>query len=141
MEGTGAVFRYGMNRSQCQGMSIYFSLTYTLKAPQILHHNVIHFGEVKYYFLKMFGDESRAFALVSLYSPPNEHILQMTHHTLLVCRYRGDTALMVVGIELILSVVAMAPFPFLIDGQDEQYFMIEQSGLDVIEADALEDNE
>ena len=78
--------------------SIYFSLTDTLKIPQILHHDVIHFGEVKYYFLKTFGGESRAFALISLYSPPNEHILQKTHHTLLVCRYRGDTALMVVGI-------------------------------------------
>ena len=77
--------------------------------------------------------------LVSLYSPPNEHILQKTHHTLLVCRYQGDTALMVVGIESILSVVAMAPFPFLIDGQDEQYFMIEQAGLDVVKADVLED--
>jgi len=46
---------------------------------------------------------------------------------------------MVVGIESILSVVAMAPFPFLIDGQDEQCFMIEQAELDVIEADVLED--
>ena len=121
--------------------STYFSLTYTLKAPQILHHDVVHFGEVKYYFLKTFGNESQAFALVSLYSPPNEYILRMTHHTLLVCRYRGDIALIVVAIESILSVVAMAPFRFLVDGQDEQYFMIEQPGLDVIEADTLEDNE
>ena len=47
---------------------------------------------------------------------------------------------MVVGVDSILSVVAMAPFPFHVDGQDEQYFMIEQPGMDVIEADVLEDN-
>ena len=88
----------------------------------------------------MFGNELRAFALVSLYSPPNEYILHSTHHTLLVCRYRGD-ALMVFSVESILSVVAMAPFPFLVNGQDEQYFLIEQPGMDVVEADALEDNE
>ena len=38
--------------------SIYFSLTDTLKIPQILHHDVIHFSKVKYYFLKTFGGES-----------------------------------------------------------------------------------
>lgn len=112
-----------------------------LTALQILHQDVIYFGEVKYYFLEKFGNESRAFALVSFYSPPNEYILQRTFHTLLVCRYRGDQALVVVDIESILSVVAMAPFPFLVDGQDEQYFMIEQPGVDVIEADTLEDDQ
>jgi len=48
---------------------------------------------------------------------------------------------MVFSVESILSVVAMAPFPFLVNGQDEQYFLIEQPGMDVVEADALEDNE
>jgi hypothetical protein len=116
-------------------------LTYRLKASQILHHDAIHFGEVKYYFTKMFGDELRAFALVSLYSPPDENLLQRTHHTLLVCRYRGDLSFVVVAVESILSVVAMAPFPFTVDGQDGQYFVIEQPGLDVVEADDLEDDE
>jgi hypothetical protein len=44
-------------------------------------------------------------------------------------------------VKSILSVVAMIPFPFLIDGHGEQYFMVEQIGLDVIEVDNLEDNE
>lgn len=108
---------------------------------QIFHQNVIHFAEVKFYFVKTFGGEPQAFALVSLYSPPNEHILHITNNTLVVCRYRGEGALVVIDVRDILSVVAMIPFPFILDGCDSQYFMVEKIGLDVIEADALDDNE
>jgi len=48
---------------------------------------------------------------------------------------------MVVDAKSILSVVAMIPFPFLINGHNDQYFMVEKVGLDVIEADDLEDDE
>jgi hypothetical protein len=108
---------------------------------KILHQDAVYVGEVKYYFLKIFGDEQQAFALVSLFSPPNEHILKSTQTTLPVCRYYGESALMVINVKSILSVVAMIPFPFLIDGHGEQYFMVEQIGLDVIEVDSLEDTE
>jgi hypothetical protein len=50
-------------------------------------------------------------------------------------------ALMVIDIKSSLSVVAMVPFPFLLDGQGNQYFMVEMFGLDVIEANDLEDGE
>ena len=109
--------------------------------PQISYQHAIYFGEVKFYFFKTFGDDLRAFALVSLYSPPNEYLLQQTHATLTVCRYHGDRALIVTDVKSILSVVAMVPFPFSLDGHGDQYFMIEKIGLDVIEADDLEDNE
>ena len=89
----------------------------------------------------MFGDESRAFALVSLYAPPNEHLLQITCDTLAVCMHQGEAGLVVIEADSILSVVAMPPFPFIIDGRGDQYFTIEQFGLDVMEADDLEDNE
>lgn len=112
-----------------------------LKVPQILHHDVIRFAEVKYYFTKTLGDELRAFALVSLYSPPNEFILRMSHTTLVVCRYQGEEVLRVVDVNSILSVVAMVPFDFLIDNYNDQYFMIEQVGLDVVDADVPEDDE
>ena len=114
---------------------------YPLNVPQILHHGVIYFAEVKFYFIQMIGDERQAFALISLYSPPNEYLLQTTDGTLVVCRYRGEGALIVVSVKSILSVIAMALFPFLIDGHGEQYFMIEKAGLDVIEADTLEDSD
>jgi len=89
----------------------------------------------------MFGDALRAFALVSLYSPPDEYLLRCSYTTLVVCMYRGEGALMVVDAKSILSVVAMVPFPFLLNGRGDQYFMIEKVGLDVIEADNLEDDE
>lgn len=48
---------------------------------------------------------------------------------------------MVIDVESISSVVAMAPFPFIVDGHGDQYFLIEQAGLDVVDADPIEDNE
>lgn len=48
---------------------------------------------------------------------------------------------MVIDVESILSIVVMALFPFRVDGHGDQYFLIEQVGLDVIEADPAEDDE
>ena len=110
-----------------------------LKTRQLLHHNVIHFAEVQFYFTKTFGDESRALALVSLYSPPDNYLLQLSSDTLVVCRYQGEEALIVIDVKSILSVVAMVPFPFTLGGRDNQYFMIEKIGLDVIEVDPFDD--
>jgi len=76
-----------------------------------------------------------------MYSPPSEHLLRLSENTLIVCRYRGDAALVVIDVKSILSVVAMIPFPFTIDGDGDQYFMIEHVGLDVVDVDAEEDSE
>jgi hypothetical protein len=54
---------------------------------------------------------------------------------LLVCRYRDERALVVIDAKCILSVVAMVPFQYLVDGLDIQYFMIEKIGLDVVDVD------
>ena len=89
----------------------------------------------------MFGDELQAFGLVSLYLPPNKHLRQITHDTLVVCEFQGEGALVVIDIKSILAIIAMVPFPFLIDGRGDQYFMIEQVGLDVVDGDDIEDNE
>ena len=61
--------------------------------------------------------------------------------TLAVCRYQGEEVLVVIDIKSILSVVAMIPFNFLIDNRSDQYFMIEQVGLDIVKADDPEDIE
>ena len=106
-----------------------------LKILQILHDDAIHFAEVKFYFTKTFGDETRAFALVSPYSPPEEYLLQTSHSTLVVCRHQAEETLWVVDVKSILLVVAMVPFPFLVNGHNSYYYMIEKVGLDVIETD------
>jgi hypothetical protein len=112
-----------------------------LITPQILHHGAVYVGEAYFYFFVKYGDEVQGLALLSLYSPPNEHLLQHSHTTLVVCKYRGDRALIVVDIKSILSVVAMVPFPFLIDCEGGQFFMIEKIGLDVAESGDIGDDE
>ena len=105
---------------------------------QILHEGAVHFAEVRFYFIKTIRDTARAFAIVSIYSPPDEYILQHTRATLIVCGYRGEEILTVIEVTSIISVVAMVPFPFLVGGHGDQYFVVEQIGLDVIE---VEDDE
>lgn len=102
---------------------------------KIIHQNEIRFAEVKFFFLKSFGDASEALAVVSLYSPPDKYLLQSSYDTLCVCRYEGEDSLVVISAKSIISVVAMVPFPFTVGGHNNQYFMIEQIGLDVVEAD------
>ena len=91
--------------------------------------------------MKTFGNTSEALAVVSLYSPPNEYLLRLTHDTLCVCEYQGEGAVVVVSITSILSVVAMVPFPFLIEGRSNQFFMIEKIGLDVAGTDSTVDTD
>ena len=83
----------------------------------------------------------RALALVSLYSPPDEYLLQLSNNTLVVCRHQGERTLVVIDAKSILSVVAMVPFPFMVGGQGDQYYMIEKIGLDVIDTDNSDDDE
>jgi len=48
--------------------------------------------------------------------------------------------MVVINVKEILSVIAMVPFPFTIRGRGNQYFMIEQIGLDVVEVDTTVDD-
>ena len=51
----------------------------------------------------------------------------------------GEETLIVIEVKYILSVVAMVPFRYTVDGLDNYYFMIESIGLDVVDVDAQED--
>ena len=91
--------------------------------------------------MKTLGGEARGFALVSLYSPPISYLLNHTYSTLIVCRYQGEVTLEVIDAKSILSVVAMVPFRYAVDGLNNYFFMIEKIGLDVIEVDTQGDSE
>ena len=52
-----------------------------------------------------------------------------------MCGYQGEEGTAVIDVKSILSVVAMVPFPFVVGGRSNQYFMIEQIGLDIVETD------
>lgn len=79
-------------------------------------------------------------ATVSLYTAPDPGMLQESHNTLLVCRYEGDAALVVVDAKSILSVVAMPPLPLTIaeissntDGKfDNLFYVCDKPGLETM---------
>ena len=127
--------RYG------SGFILKFNRQILNTAPQILHHGLVNFAQVRFYFTEVLQEEMRAFALVSLYSPANDHLLGYSNGTLIVCRYQGEEALVVIDVKCILSVVAMVPLQCVINGLDDYYFVIEKIGLDVVDeyTDAEED--
>jgi hypothetical protein len=47
----------------------------------------------------------------------------------------------VINVKSILSVVAMVPFRYAVDGLNNYYFMIEKIGLDVVEVDSQDNDE
>ena len=87
----------------------------------------------------MFRGVSKVLAVVSLYSLPDEYLLQLMWDTLYVCGHPGEDAVVVIDVKSILSVIAIVPFPFVIRDHSNQYFMIEQVGLDVVETDVAVD--
>lgn len=79
------------------------------------------------------GSNEKTLALVSIYSPPNQALLDASFNTLWSCTYQGDAGLKVVDVKTISSVVAMIPhnahnFPGDIVGH---FFVVEKPGLDV----------
>ena len=89
----------------------------------------------------MFEGEIQVFALVALYSPPNQYPLRYSHGTLIACRYQGEETPVVVDVKSIVSVVAMVSFQYNIDGLDNYYFVIEKIGLEVVDVDTQEDEQ
>ena len=70
-------------------------------------------------------------ALVSLYGPPDQWLLEQSHHSLWSCKPQG---LAVVDVKSILSVVAMIPHSPSIPGNaqvEERFFVVEKIGLEV----------
>ena len=72
------------------------------------------------------------FALVSLFSPLNKFLLNNSRGTLIVCNHQSEGTLIVINVKLIL---AMVLFHYAIDSLDNNYFMIEKIGLDVVDID------
>ncbi|KII83655.1 hypothetical protein PLICRDRAFT_32845 [Plicaturopsis crispa FD-325 SS-3] len=101
-------------------------------------HGALRFGEVQFYMCLPVacGNRStntRTVALISLYSTPDTGLLAQSFNTLYSCQHQGDTALVVVDVQSIVSVVAMVPHrPVLQSGRvEDRYFVAEKPGLDV----------
>jgi hypothetical protein len=100
----------------------------------------LEYAEVEYYFIAKMIDamgvmQSRPLALVSLYSPPNLELLEMSERTLWACEYQGERAFRVVDTTCILAVVGMVPF----SAFPGQVFVAEKLGLDVDDLGGFEE--
>jgi len=71
----------------------------------------VQVADVEYFFRLRFGDVVHSLALLSMFSPPDQAILEESHHTVYLCRYAigGAAALTVVDVNSIKSVVSMVP--------------------------------
>ncbi|KAK0193264.1 hypothetical protein F5146DRAFT_1101393 [Armillaria mellea] len=96
------------------------------------------FTEVQYYFcLRFSATEVYYLAMVSIYSPPNLALLEKSFCTVYVCQYEAETALQVLGVKDIQSVVAMVPNFKIISNNtinilEKGQFLVEKPGLELV---------
>lgn len=85
---------------------------------------------MQFYFLVESDAEEEldAYALVSLYGPPDAHMLEDSYHTLWACAYSGDNNLEVIPVSAILSLVSMQPLPSKAGDSENQWFVVENRG-------------
>ena len=77
-------------------------------------------------------------SLGSLYSPVDEHRIKRTHGALIVCRYGGESTLVVIRAKDILSAVALVPHKQQ-DGGNPQVYLVEKFGFGVVDTGDIED--
>ncbi|KAF9786834.1 hypothetical protein BJ322DRAFT_1106936 [Thelephora terrestris] len=90
------------------------------------------FGEVQFFF----HHQTKGFAVVSIFSDPNNELLESSFQALHVCKYQGNQALQVIQVDAIHSVVAMIPFDPSPESDSisqigQRHFMVEKFGLDM----------
>ena len=105
----------------------------------------LEFGEVQFYFKILVHNEERGLVLLSLYTRPDNTLLQMCSNTVYSCQHRGDEGLIVVEVKAITAVVAIIPhkicLPTAPDANkpieeralEDRHFVVEKPGLDVAE--------
>ncbi|KAI0372483.1 hypothetical protein BV20DRAFT_939965 [Pilatotrama ljubarskyi] len=98
------------------------------------------FAEVQYFFRYTLNGVKRAFAMVSMFSPPDRAILTESVGALLACMYQGDASRAVIPITDIMSVIAMVPLPLSPHEtalpsaeqlKENRFFVVEKLGLEV----------
>lgn len=99
------------------------------------------FAEVQFYFFDKDDDEQGdklAYAIVSLYGPPNEEMLNESSHTLWASEYKGQGNLRCLPVAAIISVISMQPLPRRPEDPENLWFVVEKSGLDDVELSGYE---
>jgi hypothetical protein len=72
------------------------------------------------------------YALVSMWSKPEQQLLGQLHGTLYVCSYMGTGGLHVIDIESIVSVVALTPIKLSDEDKSAWFLVVEKPGLDAL---------
>ena len=93
----------------------------------------IAFGEVQFYFIFKDDDQDEnpiVYAIISVYSPPDEAMLEDSYHALYACSYLGQENIVCAPITSIISVVSMQPLPRLDGDPENLWFVVEKSGLE-----------
>jgi hypothetical protein len=87
------------------------------------------YAEVEFYFLiEDDNNDLSAHALVSVYGPPDQDLLEDSYHTLHAFSQHAE--LMIVAVTSIISVVSMQPLPEFANQEEPRYFVVEKSGID-----------
>ena len=113
--------------------TFYYHLNRSLIYFQILLDDEIHLAEVYFFIHLTHEGHDLALTLVLLYSAPHPKLLEVSHNTLWLCEYQGDSSLKFINVKSIQSVVAMIPHTPMIEGQQagEHFFLVEKPGFDV----------
>jgi hypothetical protein len=90
-----------------------------------------HIGEVQFFFRSDHSGAERAYALVSVWSEPDQDLLQESINTVYLCAYTGQADLRVIDAKVITSVVAMVPMTPRNGDQSSQFFLLEKPGLEI----------
>jgi hypothetical protein len=108
-------------------------------------NNHSKFAEVQYFFRLRFAEEIHNLAVVSVFSPPDQELLNCSFQTVYACHYRGDNILKAIDVKTIESVVSMIPyFRITTEGAivvpDTEHFLVEKLSM-AITALLGEDND
>jgi hypothetical protein len=66
-------------------------------------------AEVEYFFRLRFGNAVYSLTLVSVFSHPDQEVLELSNHAAYICHHDGTDALTVVDVKAITAVVSMVP--------------------------------
>jgi hypothetical protein len=66
-------------------------------------------ANVEYFFQLQFGEMVYSLALVSIFSPLDLNILELSHHVAYICHHGGIGALTVIDVKTITAVISMVP--------------------------------
>jgi len=105
---------------------------------QVLYQGTIRFMEAHFFFHATVEGIEETLALGSLYSLVDGPRRKHTHGALIVCRYGGESTLVVIRAKDILSVVALVPCKQQ-DGGSPQVYLVEKFGFGVVDTGDIGD--